>query len=91
MVDDCIIRRLATRPSTELVPHTAGRGVFRKQFPFIEFTPAPTDYHATQKQSPTPWYHELTALVPTPSHLVVFSDVMHEYLGLGYYKLRGWM
>lgn len=66
-------------------------GVFRKQFAFIEFTPAPTDYHATQKQSPTLWYHELTALVPTPSHLVAFSDVMHEYLGIGYYKLRGWM
>jgi uncharacterized SAM-binding protein YcdF (DUF218 family) len=66
-------------------------GVFRKQFPEIEFTPAPTDYHATQKQFPTPWYRELTALAPTPSHLLAFSDVMHEYLGIGYYKLRGWM
>jgi hypothetical protein len=66
-------------------------GVFRKQFPGIEFIPAPTDYHATQRQVPIPWYRELTALIPTPSHLEAFSEAMHEYLGIAYYKLRGWM
>lgn len=66
-------------------------GVFRKQLPAIQFTPAPTDYHATYQRTPAPWYRELPALVPTPSHLQAFSEVMHEYLGIAYYRMRGWM
>ncbi|MDR3412359.1 MAG: ElyC/SanA/YdcF family protein [Formivibrio sp.] len=66
-------------------------GVFRKQYPAIEFIPAPTDYHATKPQIPTPWYRELISVVPTPGHFVVFSEAMHEYLGIAYYRMRGWM
>jgi uncharacterized SAM-binding protein YcdF (DUF218 family) len=66
-------------------------GVFQKQCPGIEFIPAPTDFHATEKQIPTPWYRELVAIIPTPKHLLDFSEVMHEYLGSFYYRLRGWM
>jgi uncharacterized SAM-binding protein YcdF (DUF218 family) len=66
-------------------------GVFLKQYPDIEFIPAPTDYHATEKLSPTPWYREMAAVIPTPSHLESFSEAMHEYLGIAYYKLRGWI
>lgn len=66
-------------------------GVFRKQYPDIEFTPAPTDFHATAKLPNTPLYHELTAMVPTPGHLQAFCEVTHEYLGIFYYKMRGWM
>jgi uncharacterized SAM-binding protein YcdF (DUF218 family) len=65
-------------------------GVFKRLCPGIEFTPAPTDFHATEA-APKPWYHELTALIPTPRHLLDFSEVMHEYLGMAYYKVRGWM
>jgi uncharacterized SAM-binding protein YcdF (DUF218 family) len=66
-------------------------GVFRKQCPGIEFIPAPTDFHATEKQIPTLWYRKLVAVIPTPKHLLDFSEVMHEYLGIAYYKARGWM
>jgi hypothetical protein len=38
-----------------------------------------------------PWYRKMVSAIPTPLHLLHFSEVMHEYLGIAYYKLRGWM
>jgi hypothetical protein len=66
-------------------------GVFRRQFPAIEFIPAPTDYHATEKLAPRRWPSELMAVIPTPSHLLAFSEAMHEYLGIAWYRMRGWI
>jgi uncharacterized SAM-binding protein YcdF (DUF218 family) len=65
-------------------------GVFRKSCPGIEFISAPTDFHAPDRL-PGAWHRELTALFPTPRNLCEFSEVMHEYLGLWYYRLRGWI
>jgi uncharacterized SAM-binding protein YcdF (DUF218 family) len=65
-------------------------GVFRRLCPGIEFIPAPTDFHTVQRL-PTPWYRHLVALIPTPRSLLDFCEVEHEYLGIAYYKLRGWM
>jgi len=65
-------------------------GTFRRLCPGIDFIPAPTDFRVTER-IPAPWYHQLTALVPTPRHLLDFSEVMHEYLGMAYYRLHGWM
>ena len=65
-------------------------GVFRKQCPGIEFIPAPTDFRSTER-IPMPWYRHLVALIPTPRNLLSFSEVIHEYLGMVYYKMRGWM
>ena len=65
-------------------------GVFRHLCPGVEFIPAPTDFQVT-KPIPAPWYHQLVAVIPTPRHLLDFSEVMHEYLGMAYYRLRGWM
>jgi len=65
-------------------------GVFRRLCPGIEFIPAPTDFLVTER-IPTPWYRQLTAVIPTPRNLFDFSEVMHEYLGMAYYKARGWM
>jgi uncharacterized SAM-binding protein YcdF (DUF218 family) len=64
-------------------------GVFRRGCPGIEFIPAPTDFRVTER-IPAPWYHEFKALVPTPANLVLFSEAMHEYLGIAWYKVRGW-
>ena len=64
-------------------------GVFRKLCPGMEFVPAPTDFRVVDQE--LPWYRELAGLIPTPSHFVGFSEMMHEYLGIAYYKLRGWM
>lgn len=65
-------------------------GVFRQQCPAVEFIPAPTDFRITER-IPAPWYRQLTNLIPTPSNLALFSEVMHEYLGIAYYRIRGWM
>ena len=64
-------------------------GVFWRDCPGIEFIPAPTDFRITERVS-APWYQELKALVPTPSNLELFSEAMHEYVGMAYYRLRGW-
>jgi uncharacterized SAM-binding protein YcdF (DUF218 family) len=65
-------------------------GVFKRLCPFVEVIAAPTDFHVTEPAA-IPWYQHLMAIVPTPQHLSEFSDVMHEYLGMAYYRLRGWM
>ena len=65
-------------------------GVFRHLCPGIEFIPTPTDFR-TVELLPMPWYRHLVALIPTPRSLLDFSEVMHEYLGIAYYRMRGWM
>jgi len=65
-------------------------GVFKRLCPGIEFIAAPTDFGVTTI-IPAPWYHRLVAFIPTPRNLLTFSDVMHEYLGIAYYQMRGWM
>ncbi len=65
-------------------------GVFRKACPSIEFIPAPTDFRVTDPV-PHPWHRKLPGLIPTPSSLQAFCEVTHEYLGMAYYRLRGWM
>jgi uncharacterized SAM-binding protein YcdF (DUF218 family) len=63
-------------------------GVFRRDCPGLQFIPAPTDFRVVD--SDAPWYAQVFAPIPTPHQLVNFSDAMHEYLGMAYYKLRGW-
>ena len=65
-------------------------GVFHKLCPGIEFIPAPTDFHSVEGL-PKPWYQMLPSLLPTPRTLLDFCEVEHEYVGMAYYKLRGWM
>jgi uncharacterized SAM-binding protein YcdF (DUF218 family) len=65
-------------------------GTFRHLCSGIEFIPAPTDFHVTEG-IPKPWYHQLGSIIPTPRHLLDFSEVMHEYAGMAYYKMHGWM
>jgi uncharacterized SAM-binding protein YcdF (DUF218 family) len=65
-------------------------GVFRRGCPGIEVIPAPTDFHVSAG-IPGPWICGLVALVPTPANLARFSDTMHEYVGMAYYRVRGWM
>jgi uncharacterized SAM-binding protein YcdF (DUF218 family) len=64
-------------------------GVFRRGCPGVEFIPAPTDFRVTDRL-PAPWYHEFKTVVPTPANLLLFSEVMHEYLGMAWYRVRGW-
>jgi len=65
-------------------------GVFARGCPAISFIAAPTDFRVPY-QVPTAWYRRATELLPTPRSLLDFSDAAHEYLGIAYYTLRGWM
>jgi uncharacterized SAM-binding protein YcdF (DUF218 family) len=65
-------------------------GVFRRICPGVEFVPAPTDFRTTWAD-PGVWYREAVSLIPTPQNLVDFSNAMHEYLGIAYYRVRGWI
>ena len=65
-------------------------GVFRRLCPGIDWTPAPTDFRVVQHIS-LPWYKRFSGFVPTPNAMAEFSAVAHEYVGMSYYKLRGWM
>jgi uncharacterized SAM-binding protein YcdF (DUF218 family) len=64
-------------------------GVFRHVCGSIAYTPAPTDFRTTE-ELPAPWYRDVAKLVPTPRAFLDFSDAAHEYLGIWYYRLRGW-
>ena len=65
-------------------------GVFRHACGTIRYTPAPTDFRVTESV-PRAWYHRLMTVVPTSRTLADFSDAAHEYVGLTYYRLRGWL
>jgi len=82
------LKRILLVTSAMHMPRSVG--TFRRLCPGIEFIPAPTDFGVTER-IPAPWYHRVTDFIPTPCHLVSFSEVMHEYLGMAYYKMRGWM
>lgn len=56
--------------------------VFRKQG--MHPIPAPTDY-MTRKN------YRATSYLPTPNHLVYFDLAMHEYLGLLWYRITGYL
>jgi uncharacterized SAM-binding protein YcdF (DUF218 family) len=63
--------------------------VFRRSCPGITFIPAPTDFRVVDAQ--LPWYMEILNLLPTPGRYEQFSETMHEYLGIAWYKIRGWI
>jgi len=64
--------------------------VFRRFCPEIEFVPAPTDFRSVGRVL-VGWYEAFCAFIPTPRSLLDCSDALHEYLGLAYYRLRGWL
>jgi len=65
-------------------------GVFRTSCPAVDYVPAPTDFRVTASP-PIPWYRHVIDPLPTPQALAEFTSVSHEYVGLLYYRLRGWI
>ena len=63
--------------------------VFKRACPDVTFIPAPTDFRVVD--APVPWYREILNLLPTPGSYLQFSETMHEYLGLPWYWVRGWI
>lgn len=82
------IRRVLLVTSAIHMPRSMG--VFQRTCPGVEYIPAPADYRTTEAP-PAPWYRSLVAVIPTPRNLADFTDATHEYLGMWYYRLRGWI
>lgn len=64
--------------------------VFRRACPEVDVVPVPTDY----RRPPNPddrWPGDLVTLVPSTSAAEAVNDALHEYVGMAYYRLRGWM
>jgi len=68
-----------------------GLGVFRKYCPELQFIPAPTDFLSVDPVKPPPWWKEISKVIPTAANLATGSAVWHEYVGLLYYRIRGWV
>ena len=82
------IRRVLLVTSAIHMPRSLGS--FQRGCPGVEYIPAPADFRTIQSL-PVPWYRHAVALLPTPRSLADFTDASHEYLGMFYYRLRGWM
>jgi uncharacterized SAM-binding protein YcdF (DUF218 family) len=66
-------------------------GVFKRLYSDIEVIPAPTDFGETERKKRPPLLKQMGGIVPSAGNMVLTADVLHEYLGIVYYKLRGWM
>ena len=82
------IRTVLLVTSAMHMPRAAG--VFARGCPSITFVPAATDFRAPD-EVPRPWYTQAHRLLPTPRSLLDVSDAAHEYVGLAYYRFRGWL
>lgn len=66
--------------------------VFRKLG--IVVIPAPTDFHVTQEafnSAHNTWQGALLELIPETENLHNFTRSLKEYIGIGVYRLRGWL
>ena len=68
-------------------------GTFRKNCPGLEFVPAPTDFSVTEhkERRPRPWWAKVSGIAPSAGSLAHMNDLLHEFLGLAYYRIRGWL
>lgn len=57
----------------------------------ITITAAPTDFYYTENPSPLPWQKKLWQIIPNWKALAATSDALHEYLGIAYYRFKGWI
>ena len=57
----------------------------------IDVVPAPTDFYYTVGTKPVGWQGKLWQFIPTWKGLAATSDAIHEYLGIVYYRWKGWI
>ena len=76
------IRRILLVTSATHMPRAAG--AFRKAG--FEVIAAPADFHSGWGESDF-----FSQCVPRPENLVETEVALHEWVGVGVYRLRGWM
>ena len=65
-------------------------GVAHRQLPSIDVISVPTDFMVTVKK-PQSLCKRIENLIPSGGCLMQLEAVVHEYLGILYYKARGWL
>jgi uncharacterized SAM-binding protein YcdF (DUF218 family) len=65
-------------------------GVFAAGCPELDVIPAPTDYRRPHNPDDR-WPQDALTLVPSPHALAAVTETLHEYVGMVYYRLRGWI
>lgn len=81
------IRRVLLVTSAMHMPRSVA--TFRRLCPAVVVVPAPTDFRAPD-ELPRAWYHRISEFIPAPGRYVAISEAVHEYLGMAYYRVRGW-
>lgn len=72
-------------------------GIYRKQaeqlgITDLEIIPAPCDYLEIDPEKHPPWYYRVAmSLLPNAGALRNSTQILHEYYGMVYYWLRGWI
>jgi uncharacterized SAM-binding protein YcdF (DUF218 family) len=65
--------------------------VFQKRFPDMEIIPAATDFTMVSPGKQPPLIKRFAIVLPSAQNLALLDRIVHEYLGMAYYKCRGWM
>lgn len=71
--------------------------VFKKQaeqlgIDDLTIIPAPCDFAITEPEKYPPWYYRLArSILPRADALELSTRIVHEYYGMVYYWLRGWI
>lgn len=64
--------------------------VFTRGCPALTVVPAPTDYRRPVNPDAR-WQDAVFGIVPSPYAAVAITEALHEYVGMVYYRLRGWV
>lgn len=82
------ISRILLVTSASHMPRAVG--VFARGCPALTVIPAPTDYRRPVNPDDR-FPGTLFMLMPSPYALTAITEALHEYVGLVYYQLRGWI
>lgn len=75
---------------TSAVHMPRSMAVFRRGCPALDVVPAPTDYRRPVNEEDG-WDALAVWLLPSPYAVVAVTEALHEYIGLAYYRVRGWV
>jgi uncharacterized SAM-binding protein YcdF (DUF218 family) len=64
-------------------------GVFHRFSPGLEVVPAPTDFLFPRGKAP--FWKRVSQFIPSAAGMNETTVALHEYIGLMYYKIRGWV
>lgn len=83
------VKRILLVTSASHMPRSVA--VFHRFDPELEIIPAPTDFQSAEINKQTVIWTVIRLLVPKSDSLDLTTTALHEYVGIAYYTVRGWM